>query len=509
MKKNFLFLFLLLIICKVSAREIPVGIQIGCNAGFYFQEINMGGDLGSKSDYRVKEFSFNENIYQFTPFWSANLYDFEVVFPITVELGSYMKYPNDVSIYLRNKANYNICSLNNCIKEALGVEWKGTKGDLINSVHDMILLNNGDVLVTLYLSQYKTIGTVKIADTFLPIGSTGITLEGANIPQVITTTQKYGLIFSRKKSYKLEKICKIPNGSQLISSVYGGFYCLDISEDNNPRRQLKYSNILEPFTTVCYYNNEGVFQWFYKANEGEKFYTINQTESTVFCGGYTKNKGYVGFRNSYAVYLDSKSGDLKETYHAPKILMRKDAYIYNIRVGAKNVETHEYDEVELHCYWDERNSGFIKEKDRYAYIWLLKMNESDKVALKKIADKCLFKGNLESVQQQALLLDIVKEQKVVTDKFWNSVLTKDNLFNNKLYILNTADITDKINKNKCISIKKFPGRDDKQIKLDKKYTVIYRDSYKGDYGGLGVLHIIVEDVKFNNDLLKPAPIMKK
>lgn len=137
------------------------------------------------------------------------------------------------------------------------------------------------------------------------------------------------------------------------------------------------------------------------------------------------------------------------------------------------------------------------------------MNESDKVALKKIADKCLFKGNLESVQQQALLLDIVKEQKVVTDKFWNSVLTKDNLFNNKLYILNTADITDKINKNKCISIKKFPGRDDKQIKLDKKYTVIYRDSYKGDYGGLGVLHIIVEDVKFNNDLLKPAPIMKK
>lgn len=372
MKKSVIFLFLLLISFHTSAQR-QVGFQINCNAILYFQETkaNMGGDLNGRDiDYYTRDFLSNENIYQFRPFWRVNMYNTTRV-STAVELGTYKKYPDDIAIHFEyNSEHRAIYSLNACIREAFGVEWKGT------SIDGAILLNNEDVLITVSLSRYETVGNIKLTDTFIPIGTTGVVQGGAIIPQVIATTTRYGLIFSKKKSYTLYKVCQIPENSQLVASVYGGFYCLNISDKRVFHRYKKHPNLLYPFTSVYYYSNDGVFQWLYKANDGEEFYTINQTASTIYCGGYTKNRGYIGFRNSYVAYLDRKSGNLKDVYYAPKPSLKKDSYIYNIHVGTKDIITNKYNEVLFHDYCEESRE--------YRYSWVVQMNDVDKIELDKI-----------------------------------------------------------------------------------------------------------------------------
>ena len=117
--------------------------------------------------------------------------------------------------------------------------------------------------------------------------------------------------------------------------------------------------ICTPNAHISKYSDDGEYMWEYYAEDDTAFTSLCETESYVYLGGYTKNRGYIGRQNPYIVVLDSQSGYYRTDKHFK--IANSDYGVYGFKNGKALVASYEY----INNYYYGGYWGYNKENHKY------------------------------------------------------------------------------------------------------------------------------------------------
>ena len=116
--------------------------------------------------------------------------------------------------------------------------------------------------------------------------------------------------------------------------------------------------ICTPNAHISKYSDDGEYMWEYYAEDDTAFTSLCETESYVYLGGYTKNRGYIGRQNPYIVVLGSQSGYYCTDKHFK--IANSDYGVYDFKNGKALVASYERITNYYSSYW-----GYVKNNTKY------------------------------------------------------------------------------------------------------------------------------------------------
>ena len=133
----------------------------------------------------------------------------------------------------------------------------------------------------------------------LPRLSAWVVLSNGNILLESSYQHKSGKYVSIIDTKSFEVLQRVPLGNCQIVGVskFDGWY---IAQDKTTLCSIDKS--------LSKYSNTGKYLWSYQAKDGEFFTTLIETDKSLYLGGYTTKRGYIGKQNPIICRLDTKTG---------------------------------------------------------------------------------------------------------------------------------------------------------------------------------------------------------
>ena len=133
----------------------------------------------------------------------------------------------------------------------------------------------------------------------LPRLSAWVELSNGNILLESSYQHNSGKYVSIIDTKSFEVLQRVPLGNCKIVGVskFDGWY---IAQDK--------TTLCSRDKSLSKYSNTGKYLWSYQAKDGELFTTLIETDKSLYLGGYTTKRGYIGKQNPIICRLDTKTG---------------------------------------------------------------------------------------------------------------------------------------------------------------------------------------------------------
>lgn len=175
-------------------------------------------------------------------------------------------------------------------------------------INGIATLSNGDVLLTAEARVVTGYDTYMRDPVYINIQGQPVAIDNGGSYRYYNRDDVTVIFILDGRTFDLKHSRIMPDGyDNIYVSLYNGFYAYKIIEHcygNVIRRGFE----ITPEQPLLKFTNSCRDDWSFAPSEGEGIECMYEKNQYIYMGGYTKNKGYVGFKNPYVCKLDLETG---------------------------------------------------------------------------------------------------------------------------------------------------------------------------------------------------------